>query len=162
MRRAGIDVLVLAADRAAAEGALRQFDANGARWPVLAGEELAGIEALGARAAGMHIATAYLSDRPGDRNTAFVTDYSRAYAGARPDYRSAGAYDAVYLLAQAIAAAGSRRSAIREYLARVGGDIPPFEGVTGRIAFDSAGNATSRGVAVGVVRDGRLVAETSQ
>jgi branched-chain amino acid transport system substrate-binding protein len=162
MRRTGIDVLVLAADRQAGEIALRQLDANGARWPVLAGEELAGIEELGARVAGVRIAAAYLSDRPGERNTAFVTDFGRAFAGARPDYRAAGAYDVVYLLAQAITAAGPYRAAIRDYLTRVGGDIAPFEGVTGHIGFDGAGTATSRGVAVGVVRDGRLVSETGQ
>ncbi|HUL03383.1 MAG TPA: ABC transporter substrate-binding protein [Gemmatimonadales bacterium] len=162
MRGAGIDVLVLAADEAAGEAALRQLDARGARWPVLGGEELAGIEGLGAPAVGVRIATAYLSDRPGERNAAFVTDFGRAYAGARPDYRSAGAYDVVYLLAQAIATVGPRRTAIRDYLARVGGDIPPFEGVTGRIGFDETRNVTSRGVVIGLVRDGHLVAEATQ
>jgi ABC-type branched-subunit amino acid transport system substrate-binding protein len=153
---------VLAADQAAGEVALRQLDASGSRWPVIGGEDLAGIEGLGARVAGVRIAAGYLSDRPGERNAAFVTDFTRAYAGARPDYRSAGAYDVVYLLAQAIGAVGPRRSAIRDYVARVGGDIAPFDGVTGRIGFDEAGNVTSRGVVIGVVRDGRLVSEASQ
>jgi branched-chain amino acid transport system substrate-binding protein len=161
MRRAGIDALVLAADRAAAEGALRQLDAAGAHWPVLGGDELAGIEALGVEAAGLRVSAAYLPDRPGDRNAAFVADYARSYAGARPDFRSAGAYDVVNLLAQAIAEVGPRRTAVRDYLARVGHDLPPFDGVTGRIAFDDAGAAVSRGVVIGVIREGRLVAEAS-
>ena len=161
LKREGIDVLMLAADRIAGEVALRQLDAAGAHWPVIGGDELAGVEGLGTRAAGVRVSATYLPDRPGDRNAAFVGDYARSYAGARPDYRSAGAYDAVNLLGRAITAVGPGRTAVRDYLARIGRDIPPFEGVTGRVAFDDAGGVTSRAVVIGVVRDGRLAPEAS-
>src|SRR5262249_12266729 len=122
------------------------------------GDELAGIEAMGARASGVRVAAGYLPDRPGERNATFLGDYARAYAG-RPDFRSAGAYDVVHLLAQAIAAVGVRRDAIRDYLARVGRDVPAFDGVTGSISFNDAERESSRAVIIGVVQDGRLVPE---
>lgn len=162
MRRAGIDVLVLAADRPGAELALRQMQALGIHWPVLGGDALTGIETAGSLAEGVRFSSAYLPDRPGERNRAFVADYARSYAGERPDYRGAGAYDVVNLLARAIEAAGTDRKAIRNYIAQVGGGVPAFDGVTGRIAFDDGGNVPSKDVVIGVVRHGRLVGEPSQ
>lgn len=53
-------------------------------------------------------------------------------------------YDAVQLLAQAIREAGPQADAIRRYLETLGGARPPFEGVTGRIAFDANGDVVPR------------------
>ena len=103
-----------------------------------------------------------LPDRPGERNAVFVAAYERTYDGARPDHRGAGAYDIVQLLARAIEDVGADRRAIRDYLATVGGERPSFDGVTGRIAFDTAGDVPQKAVVVGVVRSGRLVTEASQ
>src|SRR6184192_3921775 len=92
MRRAGIDVLLIAGERPGAELALREMASLGVRWPVLGGDALTGIEADGALAEGMRISSAYLPDRRDERNAAFVADYARAYPGLRPDHRGAGAY----------------------------------------------------------------------
>jgi branched-chain amino acid transport system substrate-binding protein len=162
MRQTGIDVLMLATERPGAELALRELRGLGVRWGLVGGDALAGIETDGPLAEGTHIASAYFADRPGDRNAAFVAEYGRAYPGERPDHRGAGAYDAVMLLAQAIAAAGPDRRAVRDYLAEVGRQVPAFEGVTGRIAFDSAGNVPAKSVVIGVVREGHLVLEQSE
>jgi len=162
MQRAGIDVLVLAAERPGAELALREMQALGLRWPVVGGDALTGIEAAGALAEGLHVTSAYLPDQPGARNVPFVADYARAYPGELPDHRGAGAYDAVLLLAQAMAASGPDRQAIRDYLAQVGRGRPPFHGVTGTIAFDTAGADPTKSVIIGVVRKGRLVTEATQ
>src|SRR5437899_8013351 len=86
--------------------------------------------------------------------------YARAYPGQRPDHRGAGAYDAVHLLARAIAEAGAGRQAIRDYLAKVGRGKPPFEGVTGTVAFDTNGDVPGKQVVIGVIRGGRLVSES--
>ena len=162
LRRTGIDVLVLAAERPGAELALHELQALGIRWQLVGGDALTGIEATGPLAEGVYLASAYLPDRPGARNAAFVADYARVYPGERPDHRGAGAYDAVMLLAQAVAAVGADREAVRDYLAQVGHGVPAFDGVTGKIAFDTAGNAPSKSVVIGVVRGGRLVTEASQ
>ena len=134
----------------------------GLRWPVLGGDALTGIEADGALAEGLRLSSTYLPDRGNERNVAFVADYARAFAGQRPDHRGAGAYDIVLLLARAIDRAGADRRAIRDYLARVGRGQPPYEGVTGTIAFDGNGDAAGKTVVIGVVRGGRLVTEEAR
>jgi len=162
MRRTGIDVLLLATEQPGAELALGELRALGTHWGLIGGDALTGIEAAGPLAEGTHLASAYLPDRPGDRNAAFVADYGRVYPGERPDHRGAGAYDAVMLLAQAIAAVGADRRAVRDYLADVGRRLPAYEGVTGKIAFDTTGDVPTKSVLIGVVRNGQLVTEQSQ
>ncbi len=49
-----------------------------------------------------------------------------------------------------------RAEAVRRTLAAVGSATPPFEGVTGTIAFDSLGDVPTRDVHVAVVRNGAL------
>lgn len=162
-RAGGVDALMLAVERGGAELALREMNRLGMRWPVLGGDALTGIEALGPLAEGMHISLPYLPDRAGAANAAFVAAYARAYPGQRPDHRGAGAYDIVHLLARAVAEAGADRRAVRDYVAEVNGqDRPAYEGVTGQIAFDAAGDVPGKPVVIGVVRDGRLVSEASQ
>jgi ABC-type branched-subunit amino acid transport system substrate-binding protein len=51
---------------------------------------------------------------------------------------------------------------VRDYLARVGRGRPPYEGVTGTIAFDASGDVAGRSVVIGVVRNGRLVTEAAR
>jgi len=162
MRRAGIDVLLVAGERPGAELALREMGSLGVRWPVLGGDALAGIEADGALAEGVRISSAYLPDRRDERNAVFVADYARAFPGMRPDHRGAGAYDAVLLLAAAIERAGGDRNAIRDQLAHLGRGRVPFEGVTGRIVFDANGDVPGKGVVIGVVHDGALVTQAER
>jgi len=162
MRRAGADVLLLAAERPGAELALREMHTLGLGWAVLGGDALTGIEADGSLVEGLRLSSAYLPDRGDERNAAFVADYARAFPGERPDHRGAGAYDIVLLLARAIDRAGADRRAIRDYLARVGRGQPPYEGVTGTIAFDGNGDAAGKTVVIGIVRNGRLVTEAAR
>ena len=163
MRRSGTDVLVLATERPGAELALREMQTLGVRWPVIGGDALTGIEADGPLAAGVHVSSAYLPDRPDERNRDFVATYARAYQGQRPDHRGAGAYDIVRLLARAIQAGGGPdRQAIRNYLVKVGRGRPAFDGVTGAIVFDERGDVAGKTVTIGVVEDGRLVTERAR
>jgi branched-chain amino acid transport system substrate-binding protein len=156
-RRGGADVLMIAGTRAGAERILATLDSVSLRPTIVGGDGIAGLEAAGSPAEGVLISTAYLPDRPGARNAAFVRAYRAAYQNRDPDHRGAGAYDAVYLLAQAIGAAGTDRTRLRDYLAGIGTTNPAFEGVTGRIAFDQHGDVPGKDVLIGVVRDGRLV-----
>src|SRR2546426_10814713 len=97
----------------------------GLRWPVIGGDALTGIEADGPLAAGVHVSSAYLPDRPGERNRDFVAAYARAYQGQRPDHPGAGADDIVRLLARAIQAGGPDPQAVRDDLGEGGGGRPP-------------------------------------
>jgi len=162
LRKTGsIDALMLATERTGAELALREMGQIGVRWPAIGGDALTGIEAAGAMTEGLRLSTAYLPDRPGERNLQFVTAYGRAYA-QRPDHRGAGAYDIVHLLARVMEDVGTDRRAIRDRLARVGLDQPAYEGVTGTIAFDARGDVPAKPVVIGVVHAGQLVTQVAQ
>ena len=156
-RRGGVQVVMVAGTRAGAERILPALDAVGISPAVMGGDGLAGIETGTVDAEGMFISTAYLPDRPGPDNARFVEAYRAANAGRLPDHRGAGAYDIVRLLARAIEAAGTDRAALRSYVAGVGSETDAFDGVTGRIAFDEAGDVQGKDVVIGVVRGGRLV-----
>jgi branched-chain amino acid transport system substrate-binding protein len=135
---------------------------QGLQWPVVGSDALVGIESDGPLAEGIHISSAYLPDRQGDKNAAFVVDFFRATQGQRPNDVAGLTTDVVQLIAAAIDAVGPDRRAIRNYLASVGGGRPAFEGVTGRIAFDSSGDARGKPLSIAIVRNGRLVAEASE
>ena len=81
----------------------------------------------------------------------FVTKYQEKY-GSPPDTFAALGYDAARLLADAIKRAGSLDpQALRDSLAETTG----FEGVTGRISFDTDRNASKPGLIV-TVRNGKF------
>ena len=153
----GADLLLVAGTEAAAERMLPTLDSVGLRTTVMGGDGLAGIQSSGAEADGVLISTAYLADRPGDRNAVFVAAYRAAYDNQVPDHRGAGAYDIVQLLAQALRAVGPDRQRLRDYVAGIGTSTPPFEGVTGRIAFDGNGDVPDKEVVIGQVVGRTLV-----
>ena len=161
LRTMGVDAVMLATERGGAELALRDMARTGQRWATIGGDALSGIEAAGPLAEGVRVSTAYLVDRPGERNERFVEAYARAYPGERPDHRGAGAYDIVHLLATVFAAVGTDRGEVRERLAHVGAGHPAYEGVTGTIAFDDRGDVPAKSVVIGTVRGGRIVSESS-
>jgi len=153
---------VLATDRGGAELALREMGRMGVHWTTLGGDALSGIERDGPLAEGVRMSVAYLVDQAGERNAQFYGAYARAYPGERPDHRGAAAYDIVRLLASVLRESGVDRRAVRDRLARIGSDLPAFEGVTGTIAFDSHGDVPSKQVVIGVVREGQLIPEPGQ
>jgi len=155
-QRGGADVLLIAGTAAAAQRILPTLDTVGIRPRVLGGDALAGLETA-QNADGVLTSTAYLPDAPSERNQAFVAAYRAAYGEQPLDHRGAAAYDIVYLLARALDAVGPGRRRLRDYLAGVGTVSPPFEGVTGRIAFDPEGDVPTKTVVLGVVRQGALV-----
>ena len=161
-QKGSVDALMLATDRGGAELALREMARMGIHWTTLGGDALSGIEKNGPLAEGVRMSVAYLVDQSGERNTQFVRAYARAYPGERPDHRGASAYDIVQLLASVLTESGTNRRAIRDRLARVGGDLPAFEGVTGTIAFDARGDVPAKSVVIGTVRDGQLITEPGQ
>ena len=158
----GVDALMLATDRVGAELALREMSRIGIRWAPLGGDALSGIEATGSLAEGLRLSVAYLVDQPGQRNAQFVAAYVRAYPGERPDHRGAAAYDIVQLLASVLVEAGPDRRDVRNRLARIGTDLPAFEGVTGTIAFDGRGDVPAKSVVIGSVHAGKLAPEVAQ
>jgi len=148
--------IVVAGNRSEAEEVLRQMERRGMVMPLLGADGLEGIEEAGSLAEGVYETLAYLPLINTPANRKFVAAYRAKYPSASPPNQPAAAsYDAVYLLKQVIERAGTDRRRIRDALAAVGSP-EAFEGVTGRIAFDSLGDVPSKDVHVAVVRNGAL------
>jgi branched-chain amino acid transport system substrate-binding protein len=148
--------VVVAGNRSEAEEVLREMQARQMSLPLLGADGLEGIEEAGGLAEGVYETLAYLALIDTPANQKFVAAYRARYAAEMPPNQPAAAsYDAIYLLRDVIRRAGTDRTRIRDALAAVGVDAP-FEGVTGRIAFDSLGDVPTRDVHVAVVRNGAL------
>jgi branched-chain amino acid transport system substrate-binding protein len=151
------EFLLVAGNRSEAEEILRQARTRGLTMPVLGGDGLEGIEEAGALADGVYLSSAYLPTLATAANTSFLKAYRRKFpTSGAPNQPAAATYDAVYLLRDVIARAGTKRRAVRDELARVGSGAPAFRGVTGMVAFDSKGDVPNQTVYIGVVHDGAV------
>ena len=156
-RLGGTEFLIVAGNRGEAEEILRQARKRGLTMPVLGGDGLEGIEAAGALAEGVYLSSSYLPSIATPANKAFLRAYRRKFPSAGlPNQPAAATYDAVYLLRDVLARAGTRRADVRRELARVGGGAPPFRGVTGTVTFDAKGDVPNQSVYIGVVDDGSV------
>ena len=75
---------------------------------------------------------------------------------ARRHDAAVATYDIVYLLRRVIAVAGVDRRRVRDALAAVGRTTPPFDGVTGTIAFDENGDVVHPRVVIGRIEGGQI------
>jgi branched-chain amino acid transport system substrate-binding protein len=156
-RDKSIQFLIVAGNRGEAEEVLRQARRRGMTMPVLGGDGLEGIEGAGALAEGVYLTSSYFPTLATRANRRFIEAYRRKFPGAgMPNQPAAATYDAMYLLRDVIAAAGTDRQAVRRALAAVGSETPAFEGVTGVVAFDAAGDVPDQNVYIGVVRGGAI------
>jgi len=149
--------ILVAGNRNEAEQVLREARKRNVIVPLLGADGLEGIEQGGPLAEGVYVSQAYLPtlDRPA--NQRFIEAYRRKYPDAGlPNQPAAATYDAIYLLREVIARAGTRRAAVRSALAAIGTTSPAFEGATGRVAFDSLGDVPAGEVHIGVVRAGTI------
>jgi branched-chain amino acid transport system substrate-binding protein len=148
--------LLVAGNLSEAQEILRQARARGITLPVLGADGLEGIEQSGALAEGVYESLAYLPTLRTAANQRFVKAYTERYPGAAlPNQPAAATYDIVYLLRDAIQKAGTSRKAVRDAVAGYD-DNHPFDGVTGRIAFDSLGDVPGLKVHIAVVHHGEL------
>jgi branched-chain amino acid transport system substrate-binding protein len=158
-----VDFLMVAGNRGEAEEILRQARGRGLNLPLLGGDGLEGIEEAGAIADGVYLSSAYLPSLATPANKAFLQAYRKKFPGAGfPNQPAAATYDAVYLLRDVIARAGSNREDVRRALAKVGSGLPAFKGVTGTVAFDMRGDVPNQSVYIGMVRDGTVRLATGQ
>jgi len=145
----------VAGNRGEAEEILRQAHKRKLMMPVLGGDGLEGIQEAGALAEGVYLSSPYFPSIPSAANRRFVEAFRRKY-NALPNQPAAGTYDALYLLRDVIARAGTARADVRRVLAGVGSVSPPFEGVTGTVAFDANGDVPNQNVYIGVVQHGAV------
>jgi branched-chain amino acid transport system substrate-binding protein len=151
------EFLIIAGNRSEAEEIIRQARARGLRMPVLGGDGLEGIQEAGALAEGVYLSSPYFPAIPTAANRRFVQAFRKKYPEVGlPNQPAAGAYDAIYLLRDVITRVGADREAVRRALAGVGSASPAFEGVTGTVAFDAAGDVPNQNVYIGLVRHGAV------
>jgi ABC-type branched-subunit amino acid transport system substrate-binding protein len=79
---------------------------------------------------GMRISQFFMPDRDNARVKSFLLDF-RESAGTDPDYGNAFAYDAIYLLRDAIRRGGFSRKGVKSYLDRLIREQALVEGVGG-------------------------------
>lgn len=157
--RSGMDALVIAGQADAGMRIVREARRLGFTGPVIGADGMTGVKDAGADGEGVFVSSAFVPDRASPAAAEFVRAYRERYK-EDPDHRGAMTYDAVKLVAAAIAEVGTDRRAIRDYIASVGMDgskVGAYEGVSGRIAFDENGDVPAKEVAVAVVRGGKLV-----
>jgi branched-chain amino acid transport system substrate-binding protein len=149
--------ILVAGNRSEAEQVLREARKRNVTIPLLGADGLEGIEQGGPLAEGVYVSQAYLPTLERPANQKFVEAYRRKYPDAGfPNQPAAATYDAIYLLRDVIARAGTTRTAVRSALAAVGSTSPAFEGATGRVVFDSLGDVPASEVHIGVVRAGAI------
>lgn len=154
-----VQAIVLAANQSEGLQVLTQIRAARLGLPILAGDGMAGAERTDpALMEGVFVSSAYIVGNPNAVNRQFVAAYQKMFPRAGPpDQGAAAAYDAVQLLARVIGEAGTDRARVRGTLARVGNEAPAYDGVVGRLAFDSRGDVPELKVQIGVARAGVLV-----
>lgn len=157
------EFLMVAGNRGEAEEIIKQARKRGLTMPVLGADGLEGIQEAGALAEGVYLSSPYFANLPTDANRRFVQAFQKRYPDAgTPNQPAAGTYDAVYLLREVIARVGTDREAVRRALDAVGTATPAFEGVTGTVAFDTAGDVSTQNVYIGLVRRGAVEVQGEQ
>ena len=152
------EFLVVAGNRTEALAVLTQARARGIMLPVFGGDGLEGLEQDGAIAEGVTLTAAYFPTVDTPQNQRFVRTYLAKYPGSvAPNQPAAAAYDAVYMLRDVIGVSGVGRRAITAALTSLGCDIPPYQGVTGILAFDGQGDLARIPVLIGVIKNGAVI-----
>lgn len=123
--------------------------------PAMGGDGLEQIALSGPVAEGTYVTSSYFSQTATPANQRFVSAYKARFpAAGEPNGSGAAAYDAVYMLQEAMQRVGTDRKAVRDAFAGIGTATPAFEGAMGTIAFDEHGDVPSLKIYVGQVRDG--------
>lgn len=111
------------------------------------------IKSGGAAAEGAIVASPWFPGKNDDKVKNFVAAYKNKY-GKEPDQFAAQAYDALFIMAEAIEKSGSTsdRAKVKDNLKT----LKDFSGVTGKFAFDEKRNPAME-VNVLVVKDGNFI-----
>ncbi|UCE28197.1 MAG: ABC transporter substrate-binding protein [Candidatus Coatesbacteria bacterium] len=112
------------------------------------------IKNAGSAADGTIITCPFLPTIEDEKTREFVEAFEKKY-NEKPDAWAALSYDAVGIVAEAIAEVGTDRTAIRDYVASLNSPENAYDGVTGMTYFDANGDVM-KPLVVAVVRDGEF------
>jgi len=134
---------------------LREAKRQGLETVFIGGDGWQGVVADTAASSGAYVGTSFNSEDPSPEVQRFVRTFRARYQ-TKPDAFAALAYDATKLIAEALAKKGRSREGVREYLKSLSA-TSPFEGVTGPVYFNDAGDPIGMGFHVAQVVSGALV-----
>jgi branched-chain amino acid transport system substrate-binding protein len=118
----------------------------------IGGDGWAGITGDTAVAEGVYVGSVFTAEDPREEVQRFVSAFRERY-GVTPDGHAATGYDAMQVMARAIAAAGTNREAIRRHLASLTSETA-FHGLTGAIRFGTGGDPVDSPYRVTRIHDG--------
>jgi branched-chain amino acid transport system substrate-binding protein len=134
---------------------LREARRQGVEAVFIGGDGWQGVVADTAASNGAYVGTSFNSEDPAPEVQRFVRAFRARYQ-TKPDAFAALAYDATKLIAEALAKKGKSREGVRDYLRSLSANNP-FEGVTGPVYFNDAGDPIGMGFHVAQVVSGTLV-----
>ena len=134
---------------------LREARRQGLEAVFIGGDGWQGIVTDTAAANGSYVGTSFNAEDPAPEVRKFVRAFTGRYH-TKPDAFAALAYDATYLIAQALTNRGNDRQGVRDYLASLTA-ATAFEGVTGPVYFNENGDPIGMGFHVAQVSGGSLV-----
>jgi branched-chain amino acid transport system substrate-binding protein len=134
---------------------LREARRQGIAADFLGGDGWTGITSDTAASEGVYVATPFTAQDTRRDTQNFVRAF-RAKFGRDPNGFAALAYDATMVVAAAIEQAGGDRKAIREYLASMT-EGRAYDGITGKIAFETTGDVAAKPLVMTRVQRGALV-----
>jgi branched-chain amino acid transport system substrate-binding protein len=118
------------------------------------------IKNAGSAAEGIIITCPFLPTVEDEKTRNFVEAFEKKY-GEKPDAWAALSYDAIGIVAEAVAEVGPDRKAIRDYVASFDSPENAYDGVTGMTYFDENGDVM-KPLVVAVVRDGEFYPAENQ
>jgi branched-chain amino acid transport system substrate-binding protein len=121
------------------------------------GDGWQGIMADTATSDGTYIGMSFTPEDQSPRARSFVTAFKKKF-NTVPDAHAALAYDATYLIAQALKEKGPDRKAVRDYLRALNRETA-YAGLTGPAYFEDNGDPVGMRFRVLRVRNGQLIAE---
>jgi branched-chain amino acid transport system substrate-binding protein len=121
------------------------------------GDGWQGIMADTATSEGTYIGMSFTPEDQSPRARSFVTAFKKKF-NTVPDAHAALAYDATYLIAQALKEKGADRKAVRDYLRSLNRETA-YAGLTGPAYFEDNGDPVGMRFRVLRVRNGQLIAE---
>ena len=139
LRRAVPEVVILAGRRVDGGCVMRIVDSAQPTMPFVAGDGIEGRSSQLREIAGQAVdrlhSVVFWHGTPGDSATSAFIERFQHIVGREPDDTDAMVYDAFMLLGAAVREAGANRTAVRRWLASLGGSRPHWKGVTGPVAF---------------------------
>ncbi|HEU4565546.1 MAG TPA: ABC transporter substrate-binding protein [Gemmatimonadaceae bacterium] len=153
-RRRGVDVVFVASSEDTGIRFLRTARAMRFGAALVGADGWLGVTTDTVASEGAYVATPFAAADARDEGRRFVEAYEERW-GAAPDASAALAYDALNVVARAIAEGGPTREQVRARLARLNEQVP-LRGVTGSIAFRADGDRAGRGLLLTRVRRGGL------